>query len=278
MTTTHTRLLLVTEQTEHDVPARDLAFALALRDKLPLDVVLPMVSNAEFEQVAPALAARAEALAAHRRNLLLADARAAGVSVQVTSPSGPELHELVVDAAGALANDLIVIRRRGQRGLLARLLVGEMVSRVVAHAPCSVLIAPPGARPWSKAVLVGIDPRCKDTSLLTHAVALARERDLTLRILCVAPDESSCLPAEATLSAATATASQMGVRVDAELRFGRPYQQLLAATQDCGADLLLIGRHGDDNILQAWVGGTAQKVIGLSDCPVLIHVPKHPST
>lgn len=278
MTPTHSRLLLVTEQTEHDVPARDLAFALALRDNLPLGVVQPMVSNAEFEQVAPALAARAEALGAHRRNLLLADARAAGVSVQVTSPSGPELHELVVDAAGALDSDLIVIRRRGQRGLLARLLVGEMVSRVVAHAPCSVLIAPPGARPWSKAVLVGIDPRCKDASLLVHAASLARERDLNLRILCVAPDESSCLPAETALSAAASTARQLGLRVDAELRFGRPYQQLLAATHDCGADLMLIGRHGDDNILQAWVGGTAQKVIGLSDCPVLIHVPMHPTT
>ena len=27
---------------------------------------------------------------------------------------------------------------------------------------------------------------------------------------------------------------------------------------------------------RAWIGGTAQKVIGLAECPVLVHVPSSP--
>ena len=59
---------------------------------------------------------------------------------------------------------------------------------------------------------------------------------------------------------------------DGELRTGKPHQQLVDAARSCGADLLVVARHGGDNLSRAWLGGTAQKVIGLAECPVLVHV------
>ena len=41
---------------------------------------------------------------------------------------------------------------------------------------------------------------------------------------------------------------------------------------DAGADLLVIGRRAEESLARAWLGGVAQKVIGLADMPVLVAV------
>ncbi len=51
------RLLLATEHTAFDVGAESLALAMAQRCQVPLDCVFPLVSNPEFEVLAPQLAA-----------------------------------------------------------------------------------------------------------------------------------------------------------------------------------------------------------------------------
>jgi nucleotide-binding universal stress UspA family protein len=266
------RPLLATEHSEYDTGAEALAFALAHQGGLPLRGVLPMVSNPEFEMVAPQLAAKADAEASAKRQSLVALARAAGVQFDLRVRRGPEAYAEIVDEARACAADLIVIRRRGKRGLLANLLVGEMVSKVVAHAPCSVLIAPRGALLWTRQVLVGVDPQAPDTALLAQAAALAGAYGLPLRLLCVAASEAVRAPAQQALSAALLRARERGGDVDGEVRVGRPHQELIAAAKACRADLLVVARHGGDTHARAWIGGVAQKVIGLADCPVLVHV------
>ena len=51
---------------------------------------------------------------------------------------------------------------------------------------------------------------------------------------------------------------------------GRPCEQILQAAQGRGADLIVIGSHDKTRISQAWIGGVAQKVIGLTEHPVLV--------
>ena len=128
MTHPFTRLLLATEHSVYDGGAETLALALARRCGLPLAAVLPVLSNPEFEMIAPQLAARADAEAAVKRQSLEATARAQQVVLEVAVRRGPEPFESIVAAARERDADLIVIRRRGQRGLLANLLVGEMDS------------------------------------------------------------------------------------------------------------------------------------------------------
>jgi hypothetical protein len=59
-----TRLLLATEHTEFDTGAERLAISMAQHCQLPLAVVLPLVSNPEYESLAPEIAMRAELEAA----------------------------------------------------------------------------------------------------------------------------------------------------------------------------------------------------------------------
>ena len=273
MSQVFSRLLLATEHTEFDTGAEQLAIALARRCGVPLMMVLPLVSNPEYEAQAPQLAARAEADAAQRLAQLRAMAEAAGVTAEPHARRGPEPYREIVDEARERSADLIIIRRRGQRGLLANLLLGEMVRNVVAHAPCSVLVAPRGTQMWSRRVLVAIDPQAADMTPVATAAAIAAECALPLQVVCVADAAADAMQqGERALQRAWSTARAFGTAVDGFVRIGRPHQQILGAAQQSGADLLVIGRHGDDALGRAWLGGVAQKVIGLADLPVLVSV------
>ena len=275
MAHTFSRLLLATEHGEFDSGAEALAFAMATRCALPLAAVLPVVSNPEFEAVAPQLAAKADAEASARRQQLEMRARAVGVAMTLRVRHGAEPYVEIVDEAREAGSDLIVIRRRGKRGFLANLMVGEMVYKVLAHAPCSVLVAPRAAQMWKQRVLVGIDPRAPDALLLAQATAVALECTLPMRVVCVADSAAARPAAQAALDGAVQQARGLGASADGELRTGKPHQQIVEAARDCGADLIAVARHGGDSLSRAWMGGTAQKVIGLADGPVLVHVKPH---
>jgi hypothetical protein len=83
------RLLLATEHSEHDSGAEALAFALAQRCALPLAAVLPIVSNSEYEALAPQLAAHAEARAGESLRALAACTRGAAPSPGARSSTRP---------------------------------------------------------------------------------------------------------------------------------------------------------------------------------------------
>jgi nucleotide-binding universal stress UspA family protein len=271
MTDLFSRPLLATEHTEFDGGAEALAFALAQRCGRPLAGVLPITSNDEYEAVAPEVAARSDADASSKREQLQAQARAQGVALDLRARHGPEPFAEIVEEARERAADLIVIRRRGKRGLLANLLVGEMVSKVVAHAPCSVLVAPRDARMWSQRVLVGIDPRSPSRTVLAHAATIAAECGIPLLVLCVAANEPSRAQASQDLPALLQQAREHGASVAGEVLVGRPHAELIAAAARHRADLIVIAR-GHDSAGRARIGSTTQQVIGLADCPVLVHV------
>lgn len=272
------RPLLATGHTPFDSGAERVALELARHCALPLSVVMPIESNPEYVATAPEAAAAADGALAERRAAFAADAAAAGVAIAVQVRHGPEPWREIVDEAVACGADLIVIRRRGQRGLLANLLVGEMVRNVVAHAPCSVLVVPRAARMWSQRVLVALDPETRDMTPVATAAAIAAECGLPLSLLAVTgPAADAMQVAERALQQGWSTARAYGIGVDALARVGRPHEQIVDGAQQLGADLLVIGRHGGDTLARAWVGGVAQKVIGLAERPVLVCVSSPPS-
>lgn len=267
------RVLLATEHSIYDGGAETLALALARAWALPLQAVLPVPGNPEFEAVAPQLAARADAKAAERRESLQAMAQALSVPLSVLVRQGPEVSALVLRAARETCADLIVIRRRGRPGLLARLLVGEMVGRVVTQAPCSVLIVPRGARLWGQAVLVGVDPDRPHLRTVERAAAIAAAAALPLHVACVVEDDAQRQRAGQLLDQARARAQAAGTTAQGVLLQGRAPEALLQHAQLCQADLVVVARGAP---ARAWSQGMAQKVAGLAECAVLVSVEPEP--
>lgn len=275
MHTIFSHILLASEHTEFDSGAEAVALALARREGLPLHAVLPMLSNPEFEMATPRLAARADEQVALRREALQALAQAAGVNLQLRVRRGTELATQIVQAARELPADLIVLRRRGQRSFLANLMVGEMVGKALAQAPCSVLMAPRGAQLWQRGVLVGLDPLAPDAGLLDQAAALASSFGLPLHLVSVAAAADEQAQAQQVLDAALLQARHGCGAVQGAVRVGRAPQEIVAAARATGADLIVLARQGPHNLGRASVGSVVQKVVGLADCPVLVHVNPH---
>jgi nucleotide-binding universal stress UspA family protein len=53
------------------------------------------------------------------------------------------------------------------------------------------------------------------------------------------------------------------------LKVGVPWEQILAAAAETGADLLVVGTHGRHGVTHALLGSVAEKVVRLSPVPVL---------
>jgi nucleotide-binding universal stress UspA family protein len=236
--------------------------------------VVAIVSNPEYEALAPALSARAESQAADKIALLQERAVGQAVATRFLVRRGPEPYLTTVDAAKDIGADLIVTRRRGERGFLARLLVGEMVSKVAAHSPCDHLLVPREGRLWSRRILVGVDPAAPDPDLVDRAISLALAWALPLTLASVA-EPALHAQAQTALDQATARAVARGVTADSTLQSGRPHQRLIEIAERGGADLIVVGRHGADDLARAWIGGVTQKVIALAPCPVLLCIPSN---
>lgn len=264
-----TRLLLATEHTEFDTGAETLAISMAQRCNLPLATVLPLVSNPEYEALAPQIAMRAEQDAAAKIAEIRSKAQAQGVTIDLRVRRGEEAYQQIIDEARARNAELIIVRRRGKRGFLANLLVGEMVSKVLAHAPCHVLFAPRDARMWSHRILVAAEPGVQGLRLVSVAIGVAAECSLPLHLVYVATDGVQVAEAKSFLAQAKVAAEHVGVTLQTEVRSGKAYTEILTAAAMSQSDLLVIGSRSDNHIGRAVIGGVAQKIIGLSDKPIL---------
>lgn len=265
------RILLATEHTEFDTGAERLAFEMARRCGMPLMAVLPVVSNPEFEIAAPQLAARNDREAAGKVAALRNTAMQLGVQLEVHVRRGEEPYREIVDEAKETQADLIITRRRGKRSFLAKLLVGEMVSKVAGHAPCSVLLVPRNGSMWSNGVLAAVDDSEHSLRVTATAAAIAKECALPLTILSVAETTALREKAEAAASRHAGTVAKLNVVVSHLVLTGHPHEQILAASKSAGADLIVIGRHSGNNaVVRMLLGSTMQKVVGMADQPVLV--------
>lgn len=270
MTHPFERLLLATEHTEFDSGAEHVALTMAGRCGLPLEAVLPVVSNPEFEIVAPELAVKAERAAAAKMAEMRAAAVTAGVQLEVRARRGEDPWREIVDEAVERKADLLITRRRGKRGFLANLLVGEMVSKVAGHAPCSTLMVPRAGTMWSRRILAAIDGSPASERVAAVASAVAAQCGLPLALVCVAGDDGAASRARAESSLARAAQLVQGVELHSHVLVGKPFEQILAEALRSGADLIVVGRRGETGLDRLMLGGTSQKVIGLAEGPVLV--------
>lgn len=265
------RILLATEHTEFDAGAERIAFAMAKRCGVPLRVVVPIVSNAEFEAEMPQLALRADREAAKKIEALQKQAQAAGVQLDVQVRHGAEPdREIIAEAAESQA-DLVVIRRRGKPGFLSKLLMGEMVSRVIRDASCSVLTVPRAAQFWNRGVLAAVGDTPDAQNISAVAAEIAKVCDLPLTIASAAPDQAALPRIESLNTLNVALASAVTGKVKGRVTVGKPAEQTLAAAKETAADLVVIGRqryhvvpfsHGHSSIMQ--------NIAGALDVPTLV--------
>jgi nucleotide-binding universal stress UspA family protein len=69
---------------------------------------------------------------------------------------------------------------------------------------------------------------------------------------------------------AAALAQEYGISVAVDVRVGTATQALCAAAEESDAELLVVGEHGENWRGDAYVGGTAHKLLTEAPCPLLV--------
>lgn len=221
----------------------------------------------------------------------LAPVRAAGITCDVLAVDGNSPAAHIVEVAGRIGADLIVLGTHGRSGF-ERLLLGSVTEKVVRTAQCPVITVPPPMVATSrlpfKRVLCGIDFSEPSMAALRFAMSMAKESNSTLTLLHVLefPTERGevleTLPFDmASYRAAVqtdATRRLMELITEDErtwcqpatkLVHGRPYEQIVAIAAETHTDLIVLGVHGRNTFDLMLFGSTTNQVIRRATCPVL---------
>jgi nucleotide-binding universal stress UspA family protein len=220
----------------------------------------------------------------------LEDARmatAAGLTTEVVVKSGGTVR-LILDVADELEADLIVLGTHGSGGF-EHLVLGSVTEKVMRKAPCPVLTVPPRAQATSnlpfERMLCPVDFSEPSLAAFELACSLARESGARLTILHVVdwshgwhgaahfevPEFARYLEedARARLSQMAADVEGTGLEPSVELAYGRPHRQVIATAEAIGADVIVMGVHGQHAINTMLFGSTTNHVVRSATCPVL---------
>jgi nucleotide-binding universal stress UspA family protein len=133
-------------------------------------------------------------------------------------------------------------------------------------------------------ILLATDGSEAADAALDHAVTAADAHSATLHVLSVA-DERLALAADDTagtrdglreraqeaVDAAAERASASGVHVEAAVRDGVPFREILAHAEAAAVDLVVVGTHGrEGREKRVNMGSTAERVVNQADRPVLV--------
>ncbi len=142
----------------------------------------------------------------------------------------------------------------------------------------SELTAP--GHPWRR-ILLAVDGSHYAREVLSLGVLAAREANADVTVLHVrewllgpaGPLDQGETEASGVVETACAFLRDLGVRATGELRgayFGHVPREIVDAGRELNADLVIMGRAGVSGLMDGLLGSVTEKVLHLSDAPVLV--------
>jgi nucleotide-binding universal stress UspA family protein/uncharacterized membrane protein YfcA len=265
-------LMLASDGSEFSAGATRVALAYAGRTGAPLTAVTMSMIDLEAEGVAADVLAqsRDEARKVLARVQAAAGERGGEVGVRLLEGTNPAKE--IVRAADDLHADLIVVGRRGRRGL-ASMMVGDATRKVIGFADCNVLVVPKAAELWRRRILLATDGSRHGERAAQAAQALARRFSLPVTVVSVLKagfDEARRAEGQRAVERVRQDFSTEGLAVEGHVLEGDSAQEIIACAERVGADLIVMGSHGRTGLGRLVLGSVSEKVIGQATCPVLV--------
>lgn len=265
------RILLASDGSTYCADAESTAMAMAEKWGSLLQLVTVVVTNPQAEEAAPALMLKAEEDASVILERLRREARRRGIEVETVMRRGPDPHVEIAAAAEERVSDVIVMGRRGKRGLLRRM-IGDATARIVGSARCAVLMVPEGAKAWRSRILLATDgSRFADAAAVSAAKIAALDR-LPVTVISVVRENFSPDRAAQASEAAERVAAHLarhGIEVDKTVQRGSPGPRIIATAAERDSDLIVMGTHGRTGWERVLVGSVTESVMNDTKLPVL---------
>ena len=226
------------------------------------DTLAPPMVNMELMEAQ-------ESAARERLEARKAEAAGEGVTLEPRVRTGSSAYEGILEEAGELQPDLIIMGRHGYTGL-TRLLMGSVTARVIGHSPCNVLVVPREVPLSFKRLLVASDGSPFSEAAWTEALSLAKTMGSVLLGVSVAASDRDIPAATLVVRGLEESASQQGIALDTMIPMGRPEEGIVKAADFKAASLIIVGSHGRTGLKRLLMGSVAERVIGDAKCPVLV--------
>ncbi len=263
------KLLLATDMSQHSEGAIREAISFASKCSSKLYACIVLETNPEYETIGSSVFEKEEAEAEAHLESIKARAAKEGLVCEIIFHESTEASQAIVDEAADRKVDMIVIGRHGRKGL-AKALMGEVAAKVIAHAPCKVLVVPKAARIEYRNILVATDGSVHSNAALTEAIAIAKRCGSHLITLSAMRDESEREEAKNYADKAAELAQTEGVSVEAVTPLGRSFNAIVETAGGRGVDLIVMGTYGKTGVKKLLMGSSTEKVIGNAGCAVLV--------
>jgi nucleotide-binding universal stress UspA family protein len=226
------------------------------------DSLAPPMVNLELMQVQ-------ETAARERLETRKAEAAREGVTLSPRIRTAASAYDGIMEEAGEIKPDLIIMGRHGYTGL-TRLLMGSVTARVIGHSPCHVLVAPQGVALSFERLLIASDGSPFSEAAWDEALSLAKTMGSALIGVAVAAADRDIPTATEVVRGLEAAASEQGIALDTMIPMGRPEVGIVKAAEFKQASLIIVGSHGRTGLKRLLMGSVAERVIGHAQCPVLV--------
>lgn len=191
-----------------------------------------------------------------------------GVSCETIIAHG-DPHTEIVEAAEKKRADLIVIGRRGLKGL-AKALMGAVAAKVIGDAACNVLVVPRAAGIEFRTVLVATDGSSHSSAAVAQAISISKQCASRLIALSAMRDESERNTAQENVNKVAEMGRAESLLVEVVTPRGRSYDAIVETAGGKGADLIVMGAYGKTGLKKFLMGSSTEKVIGSAGCAVLV--------
>jgi len=266
-------LLVATDGSDFSTGALRVAARFAKRNNAELTTMSMVMIGLDTEGMAADVIQRAEAETRAVLAAAQAAIRADGYDTRIELRQGVNPHKEIVRLADDQHADLIVMGRRGRRGL-ALMMVGDSTRKVIGYADCSVLVVPRAADIWQRRILLATDGSRHAERAAEAAGQVAKIFGLPITVLSVLrPKFDDVRRAEAQLEVdrVREALAQESIEVDSAVVEGvDPAAVIIESARQRGADLIVMGSHGRTGMGRLLLGSVAEKVIGEATCPVLV--------
>lgn len=266
------KLLVCTDGSEFSEGAVRVGTALAAKSGATMIAMTMVRTNAEYEVLAAGHLREAEDKAQAIVAAVQRQAEAEGVRCMPLVAHGEDPYREIVNRAEALNVDVIVMGRRGRRGL-ARLMVGDATAKVAGMAKCSTLVVPKAARMWQSSILLATDGSRSSDGAAVSAARVARACGIPVTVvgaLVPSHNEARHQEGRAAVERTVSLLAAEGLDVEGMAIPGEADQVIVDACRAKGADLIVMGTHGRTGLGKVLIGSVSERVLGKAECPVLV--------
>lgn len=265
-------ILLATDGSEYSEGAIKEAIYLAKSCIEKLSVIYVLRVNPELETEGQKIVGKMEVAAREHLDRIRKMAAQDNVECEVIVRRTDQPYKAIVEEAGKIDADAIVMGRRGRTGL-KKVLMGSVTAKVIGYSPCKVLVVPKDSEIKVDNIMIATDGSKYCEAAEREAISMSKgchPRVKKTLALSVAPTDSDLPRVRANVERVKEMAREQGVEIETLTTVGRRYEMILKTAREKNADIIVMGTYGRTGIEKLLMGSVAERVVALSHCAVLV--------